>query len=177
MQFLKANNQDLKTIMVIVHNAQLYLASLGIDQWQNNYPDENVILNDISNDESYLVKNGENTTIATAMFTTRTEPTYVFIEGNWLTDDDAIYGVIHRMAVGSQYRNLGIAKFIFNQCEELLQQNQIHSMRIDTHQDNKTMQELLKKAGYSYCGIIYLAGGDKRLAFEKLMNKQSLTNK
>jgi hypothetical protein len=41
-------------------------------------------------------------------------------------------------------------------------------MRIDTHEDNMGMQQLLKKLGYSYCGVIFLGNEDKRLAFEKL---------
>ncbi|WNM20354.1 GNAT family N-acetyltransferase [Flavobacterium capsici] len=169
MQLTQASSNELKAIMEIVHQAQLFLASLGIDQWQNGYPDENVILNDIANNESFVVKNNENEIMGIAMFTTRTEPTYKIIEGNWLTSDDAKYGVIHRMAVADKFRSFGIAKFVFRQCEDYLKQNNISSMRIDTHQDNKGMQSLLQKSGYHYCGIIYLANGDKRLAFEKII--------
>jgi GNAT superfamily N-acetyltransferase len=169
MEFVKASNIHLQSIMNIVHDAQTYLASLDIDQWQNGYPDENRILQDIAGQESYIVKNDENQIIGTAMFTTKPEPTYEIIEGNWLTDQKAQYGVIHRMAVSNNSRNKGIAKFMFDQCEQLLKENHINSMRIDTHQDNKGMQTLLKNRGYHYCGIIYLENGDKRLAFEKII--------
>ena len=30
------------------------------------------------------------------------------------------------------------------------------------------MQHLLEKHGFSYCGIIYLANGDPRLAYQRL---------
>lgn len=42
-------------------------------------------------------------------------------------------------------------------------------MRADTHKDNETMQSLLLKNGYEYCGIIFVEDGTERLAFEKAL--------
>ena len=170
MEFIRAKKEDLYEIMQIIEQAQAYLASKHIEQWQNGYPNEAAILKDVKNNESYIVSSEKSTHLATAMFTTRNEPTYKTIEGDWMTETDAKYGVIHRMAVNKDYRGAGIAKYIFNQCEYILKQNKIHSMRIDTHENNLGMQALLQKLGYKYCGIIYLENNDKRLAYEKLIN-------
>ena len=43
----------------------------------------------------------------------------------------------------------------------------IKNIRVDTHKDNKSMQGLLLKNNYKYCGVIYLEDGSKRIAFEK----------
>lgn len=169
MKLILADNKNLPAIMQIISEAQAYLASLGIDQWQDGYPKQSIIQNDIFNGESYMVTNKENQTLATTMYTTQSEPSYSYIEGNWLTSENAKYGVIHRMAVSNHYRSKGAARFIFSQCEQNLIKNHITSMRIDTHEENKGMQALLKSLGYAYCGIIILNSGDKRLAFEKLM--------
>ena len=107
--------------------------------------------------------------MGSATFTTDGEPTYARIEGAWLTPATQQYGVIHRMAVSSQSRKTGIAKFFFQKFEQKLRETNIAAMRIDTHEDNLAMQGLLKKLGYVYCGIIYLESGSKRLAFEKIM--------
>ena len=170
MEFIHAKKKDLTEIMQVIGQAQAYLASQHIEQWQNGYPNETAILKDIKNKESYIVKSEDSSLIATAMFTTRNEPTYKTIEGDWITETDASYGVIHRMAVNKGFRGTGIAKFIFNQCEQTLKHNKIQSMRIDTHEDNLGMQALLKKLGYVFCGVIYLENSDKRLAFEKLIS-------
>jgi len=170
MKFICAKKKDLSEIMHIIGQAQAYLASQHIEQWQNGYPNESAILKDIKNTESYVVKSEDSSLLATAMFTTRNEPTYKRIEGQWLTKNNATYGVIHRMAVSNKFRGKGIAKFIFFQCEQNLKQNNIKSMRIDTHEENLGMQGLLKKLGYHYCGVIYLENNDKRLAFEKLIS-------
>jgi N-acetylglutamate synthase-like GNAT family acetyltransferase len=170
MKLIKATTHDLPVIMEIIGHAQNYLASLNIDQWQNGYPNPNAIIKDINNNESYLVQNHTKEVLATAMFSTQNEPTYNTIIGEWLTSQKATYGVIHRMAVHNKYRGSGAAQFIFQECEAYLKQQTIASMRVDTHQDNKGMQQLLNKMGYSYCGIIYLADGNKRLAFEKILS-------
>lgn len=40
-------------------------------------------------------------------------------------------------------------------------------MRIDTHENNKVMQHLIKKNGFQECGIIYVEDGSPRIAYEK----------
>ena len=168
MRISLANTSHLPSMLQIVSDAQNYLASLGIDQWQNGYPNEEILLNDITNNESYCVSDEKGRIMGITMFTHRPEPTYHSIDGNWLTSDDAVYGVIHRLAVSNHFRSHGVAKFIFEQCEEQLKANNIPSMRIDTHEENKGMQKLISQLGYKYCGIIVLESGDKRLAFEKI---------
>jgi len=169
MKLLRAQKKDLFSIMSIIKDAQELLAGQNIDQWQNGYPNKTIILKDIQNNQSYVVKSERGDVTATAMFSTRNEPTYSKIEGRWMSPKQTKYGVIHRMAVSKNYRGQGMAKFIFNQCEQMLSEKKIPSMRIDTHEGNFGMQKLLKTTGYSYCGVIYLENGDKRLAFEKLI--------
>ena len=48
---------------------------------------------------------------------------------------------------------------------------------VDTHRDNAIMQHNIKKHGFTYCGIIYLANGDKRLAYQKLNTEPVLHQK
>ena len=40
-------------------------------------------------------------------------------------------------------------------------------VRIDTHEDNIPMQRALLRAGFERCGIIHIATGDERVAFQK----------
>lgn len=170
MQMIQANLSHVTTIMKIIDDAKYYLASQHIDQWQNGYPNAEQIENDIANNESYIVINEAGEIMGTTMFTTNSEPTYKVIEGKWIVDEKLPYGVIHRMAVNDDFRGFGVAKFIFDQCHKLLKENRIKSLKIDTHEENLAMQNLIKKQGYSYCGIIYTGYGAKRLAFEKIIS-------
>ncbi|MEI3312611.1 MAG: GNAT family protein [Faecalibacterium prausnitzii] len=48
------------------------------------------------------------------------------------------------------------------------------SLRADTHADNKIMQHLLEKNGFTRCGIIHVADGSPRFAYQKLAPTQPL---
>ena len=39
-------------------------------------------------------------------------------------------------------------------------------LRIDTHKDNRPMQAVIRKFGFQECGVIYVADGSSRLAFD-----------
>ena len=162
--------EDIPAIIAIINDAKEYLASQKIDQWQNGYPNAEQVANDIKNNESYVVINDENEVIATAMFTTNPEPTYKIIDGNWNIDENEKYGVVHRMAIKKEFRKFGLATFIFHEFHMQLLEKKIKSLKIDTHEKNLGMQALIKKLGYTYCGIIYTNYHAKRLAFEKVIS-------
>ncbi len=96
------------------------------------------------------------------------EETYNNIyEGQWLTNSN--YTTIHRIAVNNNYKGLGLSKIFMNKIEEFSLNKNIHSIRVDTHKDNISMQKLLNKCDFEYCGIINLKDGSKRIAFEKII--------
>ena len=169
MNLKPTSPKDIPAIMSIIKDAQCYLRSLGIDQWQDGYPNEEQILADIKNEDSYVIGNEGEELMGTVVFTTKPEPTYESVDGEWLTKGDSKYGVIHRLAVSDEYRGFGVAKYIFEFCEDQLINSNVKSMRIDTHRDNKGMQKLIKGLGYQYCGVIILTSGAERLAYEKVL--------
>lgn len=164
-----STKKDIPSIMQIIRDAQLHLADQDIDQWQDGYPNIDIIENDIFNNESFVVVNEFDMPIATTMFTTAPESTYMDIEGKWSISPSLIYGVIHRLAISAKYRNQGIAKWVFQEFENRLIAKNINSMKVDTHRGNTGMQHMLTSIGYKYCGIIYLESGDERLGFEKVL--------
>lgn len=168
MKLTTCSTIHIDAMMRIVEDAQQFLAELEIDQWQDGYPNNAVLLNDINNKESYCVIDEDGQMMGMTMFSTRPEKTYETIDGSWITKDDAIYGVIHRLAVSHRFRSHGVAKFIFKECEAQLRAQNVPSMRIDTHEANKGMQKLIVQLGYEYCGVIQLERGGKRLAYEKV---------
>ena len=171
MKIRRSTLNDVPQIMVIINDAKTYLASQNIDQWQNGYPNAEQVENDIEKGESFVVVNDDDTIMATSMFTLRKEPTYKeILEGNWLISEDQVYGVVHRMAIKKEYRKLGLATFLFDEFHQQLKDQNIKSLKIDTHENNVGMQSLIKKLGYKYCGIIYTSYNAKRLAFEKVIS-------
>jgi hypothetical protein len=69
--------------------------------------------------------------------------------------------VVHR--IGSYPEVHGVFASIMDWCFEA-----DPNIRIDTHRYNLIMQHNILKHGFSYFGIILLASGDERLAYQKI---------
>jgi len=159
--------QDIDQIMEIIKEAQAYFKSKGIDQWQNNYPNQQTIIDDIRNGYSYVLVKDEKI-VATAAISFDGEKTYQHIHnGKWISNDE--YAVIHRIAVSSYHKGSGISSEIIRNVEKMCLDRGIHSIKVDTHEQNLPMQRLLLKNEFTYCGEIYLEDNSKRIAFEKLV--------
>ena len=167
MKFRKSKLNDLHYIMRIISQAQSYFKLNDIDQWQNNYPNENTIINDIENGYSYVLENN-NEIIATLALSFDGEVTYNKIyDGNWLSNNE--YVVIHRIAVANDFKGNELCSNLIKYVEDISLKSHVHSIKVDTHEDNMSMRTTLKKNNFKYCGIIYLEDKSKRLAFEKLI--------
>ena len=161
MQIRKAVFDDLDQIMRVYQAAKAYMVKSGNKgQWINGYPDRQLIRDDIENGYCFVTyeREGEEEQIfGVFAFILGEDPTYREIEdGKWL--NEAPYGTIHR--IGSDGRKNGVFDCAFSFCRK-----QIPNIRIDTHQDNLTMQHLVEKAGFQKCGTIYVADGSPRIAY------------
>lgn len=159
MEIRKTKPSDLSAVMLVYNSARQFMRSQGnMDQWTNGYPNDAVILSDIRDGNSYVcMEDGQLAGVFS--FILGEDPTYAAIyEGRWLNDQP--YGTVHRIAV--QHHNKGVATFCLDWCFD-----KCGNVRIDTHRDNQAMQKLVLKNGFTYCGIIYLADGSPRLAYQK----------
>lgn len=162
-----ASKEDLKRIMAIYEYARRFMAEHGNpNQWgPTNWPPEELIERDMEAGNSYVCMDGER--IAGTFFFCQgkdIEPSYRMIEeGAWM--EDGPYGVIHRLAGDGTVKGVGAfcIEWAFAQCGHL---------RMDTHGDNRVMQNLLEKSGFVYCGVIHVAEDNyPRLAYEKSVRK------
>ena len=167
MVLRKATSADIPAMMDIFHQAQASLKDLGVNQWQNNYPNTDVVGKDLANETAYvLTKDGNILATATIIF--NHEPTYDRIyDGEWLSRDTFI--VVHRMAVDNRHKKEGIASYILKEVEKMALEANIPSFKIDTHKDNIPMRTMIEKNGFTYCGRISLLDGNSRVAYEKIL--------
>ena len=167
MEFRKSRKSDIKEIINIIEEAQSYFKANGIDQWQNGYPNEESIMNDIESDESYVLLKDDKV-IATAYLSFSGESDYdVIYDGKWISQGD--YAVVHRVAVSSNIKGHGVAGELSKYMEKICLENNIKHIKIDTHRQNQSMQRFLSKNGFEYCGVIYLEDDSERIAFEKVL--------
>lgn len=167
MNFRKGRNIDAEKIMIIIDEAKEALKSQGINQWQDGYPNLETIKSDLSQGEAYVLEDQEKI-MAYVILSFGKEKTYNKIyEGHWLSEEE--YAVIHRIAVSKESKGKGISHELLKSLEKITLENNIKSIKIDTHRQNEIMRKLLEKNNYKYCGIIYLEDGSERIAFEKIL--------
>ena len=163
MYIRHSRTEDLERIMEIYAYAREFMARTGNPkQWgATNWPPEDLIRRDISCGKSYVCEE-EGRVIAVFYFDygDDPEPSYSgIVDGEW--PDPGPYGVVHRIAADGTVKGTGAFCILwaYEQCAHL---------RIDTHGDNKVMQRLLHKLGFTHCGTVYVVeDNDPRLAFEK----------
>ncbi len=168
MKIRKASEQDFDRIMTIYEHARRFMAEHGNpDQWgPTKWPPEDMIHEDIKNGNSYVCVNDSGDVAGVFYYVNETdiEPDYrVITDGEWIGDNN--YGVVHRIASDGSERGIGsfCINWAFRQCGHL---------RMDTHKDNKVMQNLLTKLGFVHCGTIFVKQDDApRMAFEKVPDR------
>lgn len=167
--FRKAQKEELPAIWMILKQAIQRRKDDGSSQWQDGYPNPEIIGNDIEKGVGFVLTNN-NLIIGYTAVLINDEPEYDKLEGTWLTQGDFV--VFHRVAISKDYLGKGYAKKILEGIENYAIQNDIYSVKADTNFDNNPMLALFEKSGYSYCGTVYFRNSPRR-AFEKILNKPS----
>lgn len=166
MKLRKADLTDVDDIWEILQYAIEKRRQEGSEQWQDGYPNEGSVRDDIENGYGYLLEeDGLNLAYAAIIF--EKEPAYEAIKGRWLTNGD--YVVLHRVAVSAQAAGQGAATHLFQLVEELSLSNDVQSIKVDTNYDNPAMLRILQKLGYTYCGEVFFRGSARK-AFEKVLS-------
>lgn len=172
MEFRLAKMEQLEQMCEITEEAKAQIRRLGFDQWQKGNPSREGWIEDIKNGNAWAAVE-DDTVLGLFAFFTEPDPSYGYIEGAWLTGDDSPYAAMHRVCVSDKCKGKGVAGKMFAKAFELAAENGMPSVRIDTHPENLPMQRALKKAGFEYCGRIYLKGGAEdgalRIGFEKVL--------
>jgi GNAT superfamily N-acetyltransferase len=165
--FRKAELSEIAPIWEILQQAIQRRKEDGSNQWQDGYPNPEVIQKDIEKGEGFVLIDGE-TIIGYSAVLINNEPAYEKIEGNWLTTADFV--VLHRVAISEKYLGKGLAKMILKYIEEFAVSNNIYSVKADTNFDNIAMMKIFEKSGYTYCGEVFFRGSSRK-AYEKVLGK------
>lgn len=164
-----AVESDIGDIMLIVRQARNYLKKHRVDQWQGEYPTQDIFAADIANGECYAVTYGERLA-GFFCLTEAPESGYDKItDGKW--HGEGKYCTLHRMAIEARFRGTGLSDMLVDFADETAKAKGAECVRTDTHRKNKAMQKLLKRKGYVYRGNVLVSsepGHDPaRQAFEK----------
>lgn len=162
MKMIEIRNAVMKEfpqIEAVYAAAREFMAQTGNpNQWGKTDPAPAVLKKYIENGNLYaVVQDGE--ICGSFAFIPGVDPTYGYIDGAWHSDTP--YCTIHCVA------NNGKLKGMFSELLRFCETRSSH-LRIDTYKDNKIMQRVVEKHGFSYCGIIYLENGSPRMAYDRV---------
>ncbi|KIA83466.1 GCN5 family acetyltransferase [Kaistella solincola] len=157
-----AQTNDIPEIWKILQQAIALRREDGSPQWQDGYPNEEIVRKDVAENHGYVFILNEKIAGYAAIFFDL-EPEYEVLK-TW--ENTPPYAVIHRVAVGSDFLKKGIATEIFRLIEKLVIEKGIESIRVDTIFDNLGMLRIFEKLNYTYRGEVYFRGSARK-AFEK----------
>ena len=167
LNFRKATLADMDDIMRAVGEAQAFMKTLEIDQWQDGYPEREILERDVGIGQLYVIED-EGTIAAFAALSLEPEAVYDAIDGAWHTGGP--YLTIHRMAMDDAHRGMGLAPRIIAHAEDIARANGCAAIRVDTHTGNRAMRRFLEKQGFTYCGtVLYTVkkGDPLRVAYDR----------
>ena len=155
----KAVVEDIDALRLVYDEARERMIDSGNPrQWVPGYPPLSLIESEIEAGFLYVIE--QDGKVVAAFSIIGKEPTYDTIyDGSW-PEGDYEYVTIHRVAGNREAHH--VLKSAVDTASKLSS-----VIRIDTHEDNKVMQALIKKYGFRYCGKITLRNGQMRLAFQR----------
>ena len=166
MEIRLAFPNEVNAVMKVIEDAKKALAQSGSYQWQNGYPNADIIIDDIISGQAYVALE-EGDVIAYAAVTRSPESTYDAIyEGKW-QGGESEYLVFHRIAVAAANQGQKVAQTFL---EGLLEGFDYLDFRSDTHAENKIMQHIFEKLGFQQVGKVPVDG--ERLAYQKIRSNE-----
>ena len=156
MDVRKAEPSD--AIMVIYRSSQDFMIRSGNPtQWGRFNPTREMIEKDIAEGRCRVLTQ-DGTVHGVFALCRGEEPNYRVIEnGAWPNEEP--YVTIHRIAGD------GVAHGIFRAATDYCAARYDH-IRIDTHADNRVMQRKIEACGFVKCGVIRVANGSPRIAYQ-----------
>ncbi len=160
--FRKATESDIPVIKAVLDEAREAQRSNGFRQWKDGYPSEQIITADIKTGQGYLLE--QDGIIAAYADIAFTDPEYDRLEHIWNLHTS--YGAIHRIGIADRFRGRRVSYILLRNCEKLIAASGAKAIRIDTGVENRPMQHLLSRTGYTNLGQHRFIWGE-RIALEK----------
>ena len=146
----KANTKDINTVLNIFKAVIKEMDANGIFQWDDLYPDEDILREDIRTNQMYL---GEVDGKIASVFVLNQECDEEYKNGNWNLKHSS-YAVIHRLCVNPFFQNIGIGAKTMNIIEKMVKQDHIKTIRLDAFSLNPYALKLYQKLGYINVGEV-----------------------
>ncbi len=148
MKYSKADINQLDMIFDMYSAAIENMEKQGIHQWDQIYPDKEIIRQDILLNQMYI---GEKDNKIVVCFVLNEECDEEYNNASWI-NPDARFCIIHRLCVNPIFQKQGIARKTMEYIEKLCKKERYDSIRLDCFTKNHYSRKLYDKSGYSIVG-------------------------
>ncbi len=157
MEYLyrKAEMQDFNEVTALFREAVEHLINNGIFQWDEIYPNEEVLLEDIINEEMYILKQ-DNKLVACAVINEECDELYGSADWKYTEGKAAI---IHRLCVHPKAQGAGNGKRMMQHTQALIKEMGYQAIRLDAFAPNHTSLRLYEGLGFSYAAEVQFRKG------------------
>ncbi len=149
MEFLNAKLSDFDVVYEMMLRAKERLFQEKIYQWDERYPKKEMIINDLTNGYTTLVR--DNNKIV-AFFTSNSiceDDVHNDIEWSYIGDN---WVILHRLCIDPIYQNGGLGQKILQKFETEKKKEKFDSIRIDVFSTNEKAIHIYEKFGYKRVG-------------------------
>jgi len=137
-----AQFNDCQNILALINDGKRQMAAAGITQWDDSYPNKEVILKDIEHQKLWIYGEAFDACVTISRVTDTT--------------------FIQRLVVSSSHQRNGIARFILNDIiknEEL--KSEITKIKISTNTSNIPIKNLVTSLNFIPCRKYEIAGRER----------------
>lgn len=143
-----ARFEDLIEICSLVQNAICTMIGQNILQWDEIYPNEEVLREDIRKKQLYV---GIVDKQIAVIYVLNQEFEDEYKNGKWKYEDKSSC-VVHRLCVNSVFQNKGVGKTTMQHIEKEVLSMGIQAIRLDAFTENPFALKLYDSLGYSIVG-------------------------
>ncbi len=153
--FRKATGSDLPQILCLYKAVVENMISSGINQWSDEYPNKEVLSEDIRKGE--LIVGVKNDEILTA-FVMNEFADEDYYKAAWQYPE-ASWCVVHRLCVSPSYHRQGLATSVMEYVENIAKEQGYEAIHLDTFSGNPKALNLYHKLGFTDVGEAYWPRG------------------
>jgi len=135
--------------LLIYKKCAAYHAEKGFFQWDDSYPNSEVVKNDIK--KGWLFGGFEKENLIALIAITDDEP-IEYHELKW--NSVSPYKIIHRLCVDTNYMRKGYANKMMSFAENYCRSINMHSIRLDTYTPNEGARNFYSKLNYIKTGEV-----------------------
>ncbi|MGM9661760.1 MAG: GNAT family N-acetyltransferase [Oscillospiraceae bacterium] len=149
-----ARAEELPELMALFARAREFMRGTGNPRQWEDYPTEEIVLDDIARGECWVLESGGELAGVFALGFDRDEE-YEQPEAGF---SGGAYAALHRVASTGRVKGVFAAVMAFCRARA-------DCLRADTHEDNRIMRRLLEKEGFRRCGTLQRFG-ERFLTYE-----------